>query len=78
MINCDNITTVAKVDLDPEGVGSLDMDTPAVTDRTLRHSLDIILLNPFEKAALFRPDGMCRCESPKPIQSKMPVVDALM
>ena len=53
MINCDNITTVAKVDLDPEGVGSLDMDTPAVTDRTLRHSLDIILLNPFEKAAPF-------------------------
>lgn len=42
VINCDNIITVPKADLDPEAVGRLDMGTRAVLDRALRYSLDII------------------------------------
>ena len=42
VINCDNVVTVAKTDLDPEPVGHLDSATRARLDRALRYSLDII------------------------------------
>lgn len=42
VINCDNIITVPKADLDTEPVGRLDMGTRAMLDRALRYSLDII------------------------------------
>lgn len=42
VINCDNIITVSKVDLDPEAVGRLDLGARAVLDRAIRYSLDII------------------------------------
>ncbi len=41
-INCDNVVTVAKTDLDPRPVGTLDLGTRAELDRALRYSLDII------------------------------------
>ena len=42
VINCDNIITIAKTDLDPRPVGTLDMASRARLDRALRYSLDII------------------------------------
>jgi mRNA interferase MazF len=42
VINCDNVITVAKSDLDPEPVGHLDLGARAQLDRALRYSLDII------------------------------------
>lgn len=42
VINCDNIITVSKVDLDPEAIGRLDVGSRAVLDRAIRYSLDII------------------------------------
>ena len=42
VINCDNLITVAKTDLDQKPVGKLDRGTRAVLDRALRYSLDII------------------------------------
>ena len=42
VINCDNVFTVAKADLDSKPVGKLDRGTRAVLDRALRYSLDII------------------------------------
>jgi mRNA-degrading endonuclease toxin of MazEF toxin-antitoxin module len=41
-INCDNVVTVAKTDLDPKPVGTLDLGTRAELDRALRYALDII------------------------------------
>jgi mRNA interferase MazF len=42
VINCDNVVTVAKADLDQKPVGKLDLGTRAELDRALRYSLDII------------------------------------
>lgn len=42
VINCDNIITVPRVDLDSEAVGKLDMGSRAMLDRAIRYSLDII------------------------------------
>ena len=42
VINCDNVITVAKTDLDQEPVGNLDLGTRAELDRALRYALDII------------------------------------
>jgi mRNA interferase MazF len=42
VINCDNIITLPKVDLDPRAVRKLDIGTRAVLDRALRYSPDII------------------------------------
>ncbi len=42
VINCDNIVTVAKSDLDRKPVGALDLGKRAELDRALRYSLDII------------------------------------
>jgi mRNA interferase MazF len=41
VINCDNVLTVPKVDLDPEPVGRLDEVTRAALDRAMRFALDI-------------------------------------
>ncbi len=41
-INCDNVVTVTKTDLDPKPVGTLDLGTRAELDRALRYALDII------------------------------------
>lgn len=41
-INCDNVVTVAKTDLDPKPVGTLGLGTRAELDRALRYSFDII------------------------------------
>lgn len=42
VINCDNIITVAKTDLDQTPVGKLDRGTRTELDRAIRYSLDII------------------------------------
>ncbi len=42
VINCDNVITVAKADLDPAPVGHLDLGTRAQLDNALRYALDII------------------------------------
>lgn len=42
VINCDNVITLARADLDEKPVGRLDMGTRAILDRALRYSLDII------------------------------------
>ena len=42
IINCDNVVTIAKTDLDSQPVGALDLGTRAQLDRALRYSLDII------------------------------------
>jgi len=41
VINCDNVLTVPKVDLDPQPVGHLDEVTRAALDRAIRYALDI-------------------------------------
>jgi mRNA interferase MazF len=42
VINCDNLVTVAKTDLDPRPVGKLDSVTRVKLDRALRYALDIV------------------------------------
>lgn len=42
VINCDNLLTVAKDDLDSAPVGHLDLGTRARLDRALGYSLDVI------------------------------------
>lgn len=42
VINCDNILTVPKADLDQQPVGRLDPGARATLDRALRYALDII------------------------------------
>jgi mRNA interferase MazF len=42
VISCDNVITLAKDDLDPDPVGTLDPGTRSRLDRALRYSLDII------------------------------------
>jgi mRNA interferase MazF len=42
VINCDNVFTVPKVDLDPDPVGQLDEVTRAALDRAVRFALDIV------------------------------------
>lgn len=42
VINCGDLITVAKTDLDEKPVGKLDIGTRAILDRALRYSLDII------------------------------------
>lgn len=42
VISCDNVITVAKVDLDPDPIGHLDLATRAQLDRALRYALDIL------------------------------------
>jgi len=42
VINCDNVLTVPKVDLDPDPVGHLDEVTRAALDRAMRFALDIV------------------------------------
>jgi mRNA interferase MazF len=42
VINCDNVITVPKVDLDPDPVGRLDEVTRAALDRAMRFALDIV------------------------------------
>jgi hypothetical protein len=41
VINCDNILTVGKLDLDPEPIGRVDERTRAGLDRAMRFALDI-------------------------------------
>lgn len=42
VINCDNLITVPKTDLDTRPVGTLDTATRARLDRALRYALDIV------------------------------------
>jgi mRNA interferase MazF len=42
VINCDNVITVAKADLDDRPMGKLDSMTRAKLDRALRYALDIV------------------------------------
>jgi mRNA-degrading endonuclease toxin of MazEF toxin-antitoxin module len=42
VINCDNVLTVPKGDLDPDPVGQLDEVTRAALDRAMRFALDIV------------------------------------
>lgn len=42
VINCDNLITVAKADLDAQPVGTLGTGTRAQLDRALRYALDIV------------------------------------
>ncbi len=42
VINCDNVITVPKLDLDPDPVGRLDEVTRAALDRAMRFALDIV------------------------------------
>lgn len=42
VINCDNVITVAKADLDDLPVGKLDSVTRVKLDRALRYALDIV------------------------------------
>ena len=42
VINCDNVITVAKADLDHRPVGKLDSVTRVKLDRALRYALDIV------------------------------------
>jgi len=42
VINCDNIITVAKTDLDQDPIGKLDRGTRTELDRAIRYALDII------------------------------------
>jgi mRNA interferase MazF len=42
VINCDNVITVAKTDLDDRRVGKLDSVTRAKLDRALRYAFDIV------------------------------------
>ena len=42
VINCDNVLTVPKLDLDPDPVGRLDEVTRAALDRAMRFAFDIV------------------------------------
>ena len=42
VINCDNVLTVPKADLDPDPAGRLGEVTRAALDRALRFALDIV------------------------------------
>ena len=42
VINCDNVLTVPKLDLDPDPVGRLNDVTRAALDRAMRFALDIV------------------------------------
>ena len=42
VINCDNVLTVPKSDLDTDAVGRLDEVTRAALDRAMRFALDIV------------------------------------
>jgi mRNA-degrading endonuclease toxin of MazEF toxin-antitoxin module len=42
VINCDNILTVPKLDLDADPVGRLDEITRAALDRAVRFALDVV------------------------------------
>ena len=42
VINCDNVFTIAKTDLDQKPAGRLDAGTRATLDRALRYALDIV------------------------------------
>ena len=42
VINCDNVITVAKTDLDDRPVGRLDSLTRVKLDQALRYALDIV------------------------------------
>lgn len=42
VITCDNLITVPKVVLDPEPLGSLDLEKRVALDRALRYALDIL------------------------------------
>ena len=42
VINCDNVLTVPKADLDPDPVGRLGEVTRAALDRAMRFALDIV------------------------------------
>lgn len=42
VINCDNVLTIPKLDLDPDPVGRLGEVTRAALDRAMRYALDIV------------------------------------
>jgi len=41
VINCDNLVTVPKLELEPQSVGSLGLTKRTLLDRALRYALDI-------------------------------------